>query len=134
MDFKKPLTENMRKKARAVVDYLKANERFVEKEELQAVIGCTNERTVRDVIAYVAMYYPIIANSAQSGYKLARKMSDVEAVRHTWAELSSRQNELERRMQPLIRFCEKASSTRHSVFIARAPAIATRCFCPPDRR
>lgn len=108
MDFKKPLTENMKQKARAVVDYLKANERFVEKEELQAVIGCSNERTVRDVIAYVALYYPIIANSAQSGYKLARRLSDVDAVQHTWAELSSRQEELEKRMKPLIRFCDKA--------------------------
>ncbi len=108
MDFKKPLTENMKQKARAVVDYLKANERFVEKEELQAVIGCSNERTVRDVIAYVALYYPIIANSAQSGYKLARRLSDIDAVRHTWAELSSRQEELEKRMKPLIRFCDKA--------------------------
>lgn len=108
MDFKKPLTENMKQKARAVVDYLKANERFVEKEELQAVIVCSNERTVRDVIAYVALYYPIIANSAQSGYKLARRLSDVDAVRHTWAELSSRQEELEKRMKPLIRFYEKA--------------------------
>lgn len=112
MDFKKPLTENMKQKAKAVVDYLKANERFVEKEELQAVIGCSNERTVRDVIAYVALYYPVIANSAQSGYKLARKMSDVEGARQTWVELSSRQNELERRMQPLIRFCEKAEKKR----------------------
>lgn len=112
MDFKKPLTENMKQKARAVVDYLKANERFVEKEELQAVIGCSNERTVRDVIAYVALYYPIIANSKQSGYKLARRMSDLEDVRQTWAEQSSRQIELERRMQPLIRFCEKAEKKR----------------------
>ena len=39
MEFNKPLTENMKQKARAVVDYLKANARFVEKEELQAVIG-----------------------------------------------------------------------------------------------
>lgn len=108
MDFKKPLTENMKQKARAVVDYLKANERFVEKEELRAVIGCSNERTVRDVIAYVALYYSIIANSKHSGYKLARRMSDLEDVRQTWAEQSSRQIELERRMQPLIRFCEKA--------------------------
>ena len=29
MDFKKPLTEGMKQKAKAVVDYLKANERFV---------------------------------------------------------------------------------------------------------
>lgn len=110
MDCKKPLTDNMKKKARAVYEYLKANERYVEKAELCKVIGCTNERTVRDVISYVALYYPIISNSTQSGYKLARKRSDVEAVRHTWAELSSRQTELERRMKPLIRFVEKAEA------------------------
>lgn len=112
MDFKKPLTENMKQKARAVVDYLKSNERFVEKDELQEVIGCSNERTVRDVIADVALYYPIIANSKQSGYKLARRISDLDDVRQTWAEQSSRQIELERRMQPLIRFCEKAEKKR----------------------
>lgn len=117
MDFKKPLTENMKQKARAVVDYLKANERFVEKEELQAVIGCSNERTVRDVIAYVSLYYPIIANSAQSGYKLARRLSDVDAVRHTWAELLSRQEELEKRMKPLIRFCDKAKQKRREQWL-----------------
>lgn len=110
MDFKKPVTENMKKKARTVYEYLKANERFVEKQELCRVLGCNNERTVRDVISYIALYYPIIANSTQSGYKLARKRSDVEAVRHTWAELSSRQIELERRMKPLIKFVEKAET------------------------
>ena len=83
MDFKKPLTEGMKQKAKAVVDYLKANERFVEKQELCAVIGCSNERTVRDVIAYVALYYPIIANSAQSGYKFARRFIGVVAVSYT---------------------------------------------------
>ena len=108
MDFKKPLTENMKQKARAVVNYLKANERFVAKEELCGVIGCSNERVVRDVIAYVAMYYPIIANSTQRGYKLAQKLSDIEDVRQTWAELSSRQDELSRRCGPLIRFYERA--------------------------
>lgn len=108
MDFKKPLTENMKQKARAVVNYLKANERFVEKKELCEVIGCSNERTVRDVIAYVALYYPIIANSAQSGYKLARRASDFEDVQHTYAELYSRRNELGLRMRPLEKFSEWA--------------------------
>lgn len=98
----------MQEKARLIYDYLKANDRYVEKEELARVIGVHDERTVRDVITYIANSAPIIANSKQSGYKLARKMSDVEAVRHTWAELSSRQEELEKRMKPLIRFYEKA--------------------------
>ncbi len=33
MKIEKPPTDNMKKKARAVYDYLKANERFVEKTE-----------------------------------------------------------------------------------------------------
>lgn len=106
MKYEKPVTENMKQKARKVYEYLKSNERFVDKQELCKVLECSNERTVRDVIAYIAMYYPIIANSSQSGYKLARKLSDVAEARHTWAELSSRQQELERRMKPLINFCE----------------------------
>lgn len=108
MKCEKPKTTRMQEKARLIYDYLKANDRYVEKEELARVIGVQDERTVRDVITYIANSAPIIANSKQSGYKLARKMSDVEAVRHTWAELSSRQEELEKRMKPLIRFYEKA--------------------------
>ena len=108
MKCEKPKTTRMQEKARLIYDYLKANDRYVEKEELARVIGVHDERTVRDVITYIANSAPIIANSKQSVYKLARKMSDVEAVRHTWAELSSRQEELEKRMKPLIRFYEKA--------------------------
>ena len=108
MKCEKPKTTRMQEKARLIYDYLKANDRYVEKEELARVIGVHDERTVRDVITYIANSAPIIANSKQRGYKLARKMSDVEAVRHTWAELSSRQEELEKRMKPLIRFYEKA--------------------------
>lgn len=115
MKCEKPATKNMKEKARKIYEYLKANERFVGNEELCEVIECNNERTVRDVIAYIAMYHPIISNSAQKGYKLARKIKDVEDVRHTWAELSSRQNELERRMKPLIAFCERAEAKRRGI-------------------
>lgn len=108
MKCEKPKTTRMQEKARLIYDYLKANDRYVEKDELARVIGVRDERTVRDVITYIANSAPIIANSKQSGYKLARKMSDVEAVKRTWVELSSRQLELEKRMKPLIRFCDKA--------------------------
>lgn len=112
MKCEKPVTEHMRQKARKVYEYLKSNERFVDKQELCKVLECSNERTVRDVIAYIAMHYPIIANSTQSGYKLARRVSDEEEVRHTWAELSGRQEEIERRIKPLIRFCDKVNQIK----------------------
>lgn len=108
MKCEKPKTTRMQEKARLIYDYLKANDRYVGKDELARVIGVQDERTVRDVITYIANSAPIIANSKQSGYKLARKMSDVEAVKRTWVELSSRQIELDKRMKPLIRFCERA--------------------------
>lgn len=109
MKPEKPITANMAEKANALYKHLKrAYPRYCTKDELARVIGCKNERSVRDVIALLSTRKPIISNSTQEGYKLALKMSDVEEVRHTWAELSSRSEELERRMQPLINFIEKA--------------------------
>lgn len=110
MKCEKPTTTRMKEKARLIYDYLKANDRFVGKDELARVIGVSDERTVRDVITFIAMSAPIISNSKQSGYKLARKVSDAEAVKHTWIELSSRQQELGKRMKPLIRFYNKAKA------------------------
>lgn len=103
----KPITKNIKEKANALYGYLKAQyPRYCTKDELAKVIGCTNERTVRDVIAALSTVRPIIANSTTNGYKLALTPSDVEEVRHTWAELSSRNLEIEKRMKPLIKFIE----------------------------
>ncbi len=103
----KPITNNMKEKANELYAYMKkAYPRYCTKDELAQVIGCTNERTVRDVIAALSTVRPIIANSTTNGYKLALTPSDVEDVRHTWAELSSRNQEIEKRMKPLIKFIE----------------------------
>ena len=113
MKPEKPITPNMADKANAVYEYLKKSyPRYCTKDELANVIGCKNERSVRDVIALLSTRKPIIANSSQEGYKLALRQSDVEDVMHTWAELSSRAEELEKRMQPLIRFYDKAKEMR----------------------
>ena len=113
MKPQKPITPNMAKKANAAYDYLlRAYPRYCTKDEIAGAIGCKNERSVRDVIALLSTRKPIIANSSQEGYKLALRQSDVEEVMHTWAELSSRAEELEKRMKPLIRFYDKAKEMR----------------------
>ena len=106
----KPITTNIKIKANALFAYMvKQYPRYCTKEELAKVIGCSNERTVRDVIAALSTVKPIIANSTTNGYKVALTTADVEEVRHTWAELSSRSEELEKRMKPLIGFIEKSN-------------------------
>ena len=108
MKPQKPITNNIKEKANTLYAYLKkAYPRYCTKEELARVIGCTNERTVRDVIAALSTVRPIIANSTTNGYKVALRPADVEEARHTWAEQSSRVEELQKRMQPLIAFIEK---------------------------
>ena len=116
MKPQKPLTENIKQKANAVYVYMKKQyPRYCSKDELAKVIGCTNERTVRDVIAALSLVRPIISNSTTNGYKVALKLCDMEEVRHTWAELSSRAEELEKRMKPLIDFYEKAREIKGGV-------------------
>ena len=117
MKPEKPITTNIKKKANALYIYMKKQyPRYCSKDELARVIGCTNERSVRDVIAALSTVCPIISNSATKGYKLALKKEDVEEVRHTWAELSSRNEEIERRMQPLIKFIEKQNNGRVTIY------------------
>lgn len=107
MKPQKPITQNIKHKANLLYAYMKsAYPRYCTKDELAQVIKCTNERTVRDVIAALSTVRPIIANSTTNGYKVALTAQDMEEVRHTWAELSSRSEELEKRMQPLIKFLE----------------------------
>lgn len=113
MKPEKPITENMKEKAAAIYRHLmREYPRYCTKEELAEVIGCKNERTVRDVVAYISLHVPIISNSATKGYKIARKLSDEEEVNHTCAELSSRNEEIEKRLQTLYAWRDKARKMR----------------------
>lgn len=103
----KPITNNIKEKANTIYFYMKkAYPRYCTNEELAKVIGCTNERTVRDVIAALSTKVAIIANSKTKGYKLALTDADKEEVRHTWAEISSRIEEMQKREKTLIKFLE----------------------------
>lgn len=103
----KPLTDNIKEKANALYLYLKQVGRYATKEEIGQFLGVNNERSVRDIIALLATKKPIISHSGNKGYKLAQTADDLEEVERTWAELSSRMEELERRTAPLIAFREK---------------------------
>ena len=107
MEYTKPPTDNMKCKANKLFKYLKDIGRYATKEEIGDFLGISNERSVRDVISLLATKKPIISHSGGKGYKLAQTADDLEEVERTWAELSSRAEELERRMQPLIAFREK---------------------------
>lgn len=108
MKIEKPITQNLREKARLILDFLHDKKDYITKAEIMAVAGVKNERSAREIISYIAGYCPIIATSDNKGYKLAKTTADLEAVEHAWKELDSRQAELERRKQPLIKFYEKA--------------------------
>ena len=107
MKCEKPLTENMKEKANKLFIYLKDIGRYATKEEIGAYLGVKNERSVRDIIALLATKKPIISTAGFKGYKLAQSKEDLEEVEHTWAELSSRMEELEKRIKPLIAFRER---------------------------
>ena len=105
--FEKPLTDGIKDKANRLFVYLKGKGDFATKEEIGEFLGVSNERSVRDVISLLATRKPIISHSGGKGYRLALTPDDLPEVERTWAELSSRAEELERRMQPLIAFREK---------------------------
>ena len=107
MKIEKPITENIKQKANALFDYLMAQNDYVTKEQIGAYLGVSNERSVRDIISVLATKKPIISHSGNKGYKLAKSKSDLEEVERCWAELSSRVEELQKRIMPLIKFRDK---------------------------
>lgn len=107
MNCKKPLTDNIKEKANALYIYLKQQKDYVTKEQIGIALGIKNERSVRDIISLLATKKPIISNSSNKGYKLATTKEDLQEVEQTWAELSSRVEELEKRIKPLIDFRDK---------------------------
>ena len=107
MKCEKPITDNMKQKCNDFWRYMKSKNDYVTKAELMSHFNIKNERTVRDVISTLASRVPIISTSDCKGYKLATSESDLELVIHSWQELDSRIEELEKRRKPLIQFYEK---------------------------
>lgn len=96
MKCEKPVTTNIKKKANAIFSFLYSNRRFCTKDELMQAIGCTNERSVRDIINLLRnMNYCIVSVSDRKGYYLALTEQDLDIVRHAWQEIDSRIDELD---------------------------------------
>ena len=106
MKCKKPeFTEQMR--ARLNQMYFLLKERFYTKNELMEIFNLS-DRQIRMIIEEISHRYPIISTSGtNAGYKLATTKEDLELVEHTWGELTSRMESIEKRILPLISFRDK---------------------------
>lgn len=98
-------TQEMKNKLNLMYKTLKKG--YHTKQELMDLFGL-GERQIRMLIAEVSHRFPIISNSGTNvGYKICTSEEDLKEVEHTLAELSSRCEEIQKRMQPLYAFRDK---------------------------
>lgn len=108
MKVEKPMTPNQKINGNKLYKFMMVND-IVTKEQMLNCLGWDNskDRQLRELISLIAQKVPVISTSDNRGYKIAKNDADLEEVEHTWAELSSRIEELQKRIQPLIDFREK---------------------------
>jgi hypothetical protein len=105
MAYEKPkMCEEVRRRLNELVPLLK--QKRLTKPQIMEMYNC-NERTAREMISIIAKKFPVVATSDKEGYKIATTAADKKEVEHTWAELSSRNEEIKARIEPLISFREK---------------------------
>lgn len=106
MKCEKPeFTEEMRGRLNTM--YLLLKQRFYTKAELVEYFNL-GERQIRMLISEISHRFPVISTSGTNiGYKIATTEEDLELVEHTWKELISRVEEIEKRAKPLIKFRDK---------------------------
>lgn len=106
MKCEKPeFTEEMRDRLNRM--YLLLKERYYTKQELMEIFGL-GERQIRMLITEISHRFPVISTSStNNGYKIATSVDDLEGIEHTWKELISRVEEIEKRVKPLIKFRDK---------------------------
>lgn len=109
--YSKPVLKKIEQKANLLYKFLLTEDDYVSKEQIGRLLGIKSERSVRDVISLLATKKPVISHSGNKGYKLAKSVADFDDVMRVWAELSSRIEELEKRIKPLINFREKCRKT-----------------------
>lgn len=108
MAFEKPMSENQKENGNKLYRFMKYND-FVTKEQMLDHLGWdkTRDRQLRELISMIAKKVPVISTSDNKGYKIAKDYKDLEMVEHAWAELSSRIEELNKRIEPLMQFRDK---------------------------
>lgn len=106
----KPTTENMKARVNLLYRYMTLNQQPITKEQVCDICGVANERQAREILSVLAQRKPLISTSDNKGYQLAVSSKQLAEVEHTWAELSSRMEELEKRIRPLIEFRDKVKA------------------------
>ena len=72
------------------------------------------ERQIRMAITEISHKLPVLSTSGtNNGYKIATSPEELSLVENSWAELSSRIEELNKRISPLIKFRDKIN--KHKV-------------------
>ena len=106
--YEKPMTENEKLNGNKLYKFLMAHD-IVTKEEMFEFLGWDKkkDRQLRNLLSLIGQKRPLISTSDQKGYKIAKTKEDLEEVEHTLAEISSRVEELQKRMQPLYAFRDK---------------------------
>lgn len=108
MKYEKPITQNIKQRANKIYSFMYSNRRFCTKDELMQASGCTNERSVCDVINLLRnMGYCIVSVSDRKGYYLALTADDMDLVTHAWQETDKRVQELESMKSCFIKFHER---------------------------
>lgn len=103
----KPFTANIREQANKLFIYLREQDDFVTKQQIGDYLGIKDERSTRAIISALATRKPILSRSSGCGYKLCKTEQDLEEAEHTLAEMSSRIEEIQKRMQPLYAWRDK---------------------------
>ena len=108
MGFEKPMTDNQKLNGNKLYKFMMLND-IVTKEQMLSHLGWdkSKDRQLRDLLSNIAKKMPVISTSDNRGYKIAKTKEDLEEVEHTWAELSSRIEELQKRIRPLLDFRER---------------------------
>ena len=102
---KPEFTDEMRAKLNSMVRLL--YKRFYTKQELMEIYN-VGERQIRMMITAISHRLPVMSTSGtNNGYKIATSPEELKLVESSWAELSSRIEELQKRISPLIRFRDK---------------------------
>lgn len=106
MDVQKPAyTEEMRTRLNSMVRLLR--QRFYTKQELMQIYNL-GERQIRMAITEISHKLPVLSTSGtNNGYKIATSSEELSLVENSWAELSSRIEELNKRISPLVKFRDK---------------------------
>lgn len=111
MKIEKPPIEKIKERANELFKYLISKEVVTKKQICEDLFNwnwnTSNERRIREIISTLAQVKPIIATSDSKGYKLAKSKEDAEDILHQFAELSSRVVELQKRIVPILLFCER---------------------------